>query len=192
MAMNAFFRTIAYCLLGLPGLLVMQQGSELSAYGGWGRPFFLLLYAMVLFIVVTVHEGGHALAVRHFGWKITLFAVFPIAYRTKTKRFELWTLPSGDLGGAVTFSTGNRIRTPGQSAVLAAAGPLANLALAFAALALTYLLPDLGPVTGGIAVASLFVGLGNLLPWQSRGGAKSDGAVLLSAIKKRRRAARFP
>lgn len=180
--MNTFFRTLAYCILGLPSLLMLQQG----------RPAFLVLYAVALFVVVAVHEGGHALAVRYFGWKVTLFAVFPIAYRTKTKRVEFWTLPSGDLGGMVTFSTGSRIRTPGQTAMLAAAGPLANFALAFVGLVLAYLFPRSGPVTGSIAVVSLFVGLGNLLPWQSRGGAKSDGAVLLSAVKKRRRAARFP
>ena len=180
--MNTFFRAFAYCILGLPSVLMLQQR----------RPAFLVLYAVALFVVIAVHEAGHALAVRHFGWKVTLFGVFPIAYRTKTKRFELWTLPTGDLGGMVIFSTGSRVPTPAQTAMFAAAGPLANFALAFVGFVLAYLFPHSGPVTGGIAVVSLFVGFGNLLPWQSRGGPKSDGAILLSALKKRRRVARFP
>ena len=183
--MNDLIRTVAYCLLIVPGLLISGPGQNLFGFGAMGFALSMVLYAVVLFLVVLVHELGHAIAALSFGWRVTLFAVFPIAYRPKTRKLGLWVLPSGDLGGAVSVSTGDRGRTRSQSAQLAAAGPLANVVFASLMFFLIYLAPAAQDILGFIAVSSLFVGLGNLLPWKTRNGIRSDGALIAAALRRK-------
>jgi membrane-associated protease RseP (regulator of RpoE activity) len=128
--MNGLIRGIAYCFLLLPNLLVVSVAHAVVGFGPWGNVSAFCLYAVVLFLVVLVHEAGHATAALIFGWRVTLFAVFPFAYRAKTGRWSFWVAPSGDLGGAVAVSSKGSIRTPFQSMVLYAAGPVANFVLA--------------------------------------------------------------
>jgi hypothetical protein len=187
-AMNDLIRGVAYCFLVLPNILVMTASQAIAGFGLWGYLFFAVFYAAVLFLVVLVHEGGHAVAVRLIGWRVVFFAVFPVAYRVKSKKLQFWISPSGDLGGAVGFSTDGKTRTRLRSIMLSAAGPLANFLLTGIAIGIISLWPLAQNVFGSIAVTSFFVGLGNLLPWRSKSGAKSDGAAILALIMAQKRA----
>jgi membrane-associated protease RseP (regulator of RpoE activity) len=183
MLMNKLVRGIAYCFLALPSVLVLQAGQDLFGSGGGGFVLSVALYAVIIFVTIFVHEAGHAVAALKIGWRVTLFAVFPLAYRTKTRKLEFWVLPSGDLGGMVSVATDGKLRTRRRSIMLSAAGPLANFAFSAIAFCLIYLLPWAQIVVGSMAVSSLFVGLGNLLPWRARNGMKSDGAAILSELR---------
>lgn len=184
--MNSLVRGIAYCFLMLPNVLVVQAGQDLFGTSGGATALSFVLYVLVLFAVVFVHESGHVAAALYLGWRVTIFAVFPFAYRTKTKSWEFWVSPSGDLGGMVGIITNGNAKTRRRSMLLSAAGPLANFAFAAVALCMVYLLPVAQTIAGSIAISSLFVGLGNLLPWKSRNGAKSDGEAIFSALRSRK------
>lgn len=184
--MNKLIRGIAYGVLLLPGIVLMDASQGIFGVGTKGLALSLMLYVAVLFITILIHETGHALAALAMGWRVTLFAVFPLAYRIKKRRLEFWTLPSGDLGGAVAVDTGWRGETWRQNAFFAAAGPVANLAVAFLAFIAAHLWPDLQDFAGCLAVSSLFVGVGNLLPWKARNGMKSDGARIAAALQRLR------
>jgi membrane-associated protease RseP (regulator of RpoE activity) len=181
--MTALLRGIAYIFLVLPSALVMTASQNL--FGGSKAYFlwFFLLYVAVLWLAIFVHECGHAYAAYRFRWRITRFAVFPVAYRPKTRKLEFWTMPSGDLGGVVQV-TDLGWATRSQTRIFAAAGPIANFLLAAVMLGVTYLLSGVQDLTGSIAVTSLFLGLGNLVPWRSRKGGKSDGATILSTFSR--------
>ena len=182
--MKNMMRAVAYCFLALPNLVVTT--AIYNHFGGdpWRLPLLGLLYGAVIFLTVLVHEAGHALAASIFGWRIALFAVFPLAYRPKSRKLQFWTLPSGDLGGAVALERGGaRIRS--ELFWFAAAGPIANFVFSGAAYAVLYMGSSLENLAGSVAVTSFFVGLGNLLPWRSRNGAKSDGAVILAKLSRK-------
>lgn len=181
--MNKLVRGIAYCFLALPNLVVVQAGQGLFGTGPKGLTLSFALYAITLFVTVLIHEAGHAFAALAFGWRITIFAVFPVAYRPKTGEFEFWVLPSGDLGGMVRVATDGKTRSRHRSIILLAAGPGANFAFSAVAFCLVYLFPEKQGAFGAMAISSLFVGLGNLLPWRSRNGAKSDGAAIASILR---------
>jgi Zn-dependent protease len=181
--MQALLRAVAYGCLVLPSMLVMSVSQHL--FGGGSAYFlgFFLLYAVVLWLAIFVHECGHAYAALKFRWRLTRFAVFPIAYRPKTKKLEFWIMPSGDLGGVVQV-TDLGWATRYQTRLFAAAGPAANFLLAAVALGAIYLLPSVQDLLGSVFVTSLFLGLGNLIPWKSRKGAKSDGATILETYSR--------
>jgi len=164
-------------------MLVASASQHL--FGGSQAYFlwFSLLYVAILWLAIFAHEVGHACVALRFGWCITRFAVFPIAYRPRTKKLEFWTMPSGDLGGAVQVNDLGWA-TRSQTRLFAAAGPAANFLLSVVTLAAIYLLPGMQDLLGSIVVTSLFLGLGNLIPWKSRKGTKSDGAIILSTFSR--------
>jgi Zn-dependent protease len=164
-------------------LLVHQAAQNIWGAGLVGFVAFVVLYAIDFWLAALVHEAGHAIAARSFKWKISYIAIFPVSYRMSTKRFSLWGRSSGDIGGVVAI-TAMPGKTKLRSAIFYAAGPVANLLLAAIAIVLAIASsPSMGDVIGSLAMMSLLLGIGNLLPWRSRDGAKSDGAALLSLIR---------
>jgi Zn-dependent protease len=115
------------------------------------------LYALLLLVAVLVHEAAHAAAARAFGMPVHRVVA------------DLW-------GGHTAFDAARS--TPRTSAVVAVAGPLANLTLAGVARLLLPAVPDGVPNTliGGFALLNGALAVFNLLP-----GLPLDGGQLVEA-----------
>ena len=109
----------------------------------------------VLFAIVIVHELGHVLAMRAFGWRVR----------------EIRLLPFG--GEAVTEEAGSV--PAAEEAVVAIAGPLQNVWMGTAALLASHLEGVDAEWAMYIAQANAFIALFNLLPIHPL-----DGGRLLS------------
>lgn len=107
----------------------------------------IVLWLVVVFAGVLIHELGHALAVRRQGLDATV---------------ELH-----GFGGATRWSSATPL-PPAQRALISAAGPAVGIAVGTAALALAKLLPPGQPLLGELLQYAVFVNLGwgvlNLLP----------------------------
>lgn len=178
--MNSLARALAYCILVLPSAFVWTASEDVTrSSGALTVALFVLLYGTSLLLAILVHEVGHALVGIANGWRIKYIAVFPVAYYPGAKRFRVWRNPVGDIGGAVSIAV-----TPNNSsyrlAAFAAGGPVANLLLSTSLLAVTNVMPHrtMQNVLGSFAMVSLLLGVGNIIPWRSRKGFRSDGMVL--------------
>ncbi|HEY4113712.1 MAG TPA: M50 family metallopeptidase [Rhizomicrobium sp.] len=179
--MNTLARAFAYCILALPSAFVWTASQEIAgSTGALAGILFVLLYVATLAISILVHELGHACVGLANGWRLKYIAVFPLAYYPRTGKIRIWRSPSGDIGGAVSVaSTPNN--SPWRVAMFATGGPVASLAFAGVLLFVTSISPDkmLQNALGAFAVVSFLLGVGNLIPWRSRKGFRSDGMTLL-------------
>ena len=118
-----------------------------------------LVFAVVLYLSVLLHEASHALMAKHYG--------FPVS--TITLHF---------LGGVTAIEA--EAKKPRQEFWIAVVGPLTSLALGFAALGLWFVVPGGLPllVVEGLAFGNLLVGALNLVPGLPLDG----GRVLKSAV----------
>jgi len=184
--LNFLLRMLAFIILLVPSLLVSKAAQSLV--DGNNIFLFLLLLIGEFFVAIFFHELGHAAAARSFGWRIDLFAVTPIAYRAKTRRFEFWSQFGADFGGLVVCRPNPANVTPARLAFLSFAGPLASFALAGILLTVSAFSPwEFGRTFFGSAGAvSFFFGLGNLIPFRTRKGFKSDGMGVIQAFRGKR------
>ena len=104
-----------------------------------GKVFSFLVYTLV----AVLHEFGHYCVAEKLGYRLVKLQLLPYG-----------AVISGDLNG---------LRFKDEIAV-AIAGPILNILLAFAFLALWWLLPDLYPLTQTAMQANLSLGLINLIP----------------------------
>jgi membrane-associated protease RseP (regulator of RpoE activity) len=137
------------------------------------RGYALTLAALLA--LVTLHEAGHFLAARRLGAKTPEFSVGfgPVLWSTY-QRGTTWSLRAVPLGGFVRIdgmetggpeptSTGNTTSTPSSAAepttpvlspwrqiVIAAAGPAANIAVAFLLFAALFGAVGVPTATGGV------------------------------------------
>jgi Zn-dependent protease len=161
--------------------------------GGFGAqvpPVYVLLWVVVVFVSILVHELGHALAMRWYGWdaRIVLYAFGGLAIQEE----GLW-------GSMQSYG---RVRTPREQIVVSFAGPAAGFVLAalvLGVLALTghriSIIPWIMPFEVEPAIANdklavlvhdlLFVnvvwGLVNLLPVFPLDGGQIARAVFVAA-----------
>lgn len=120
----------------------------------------LLVFALVLGIVVGIHELGHYLAGRLFGTAVESFSIGfgrPV-WEARDRRGTRWRINMLPLGGFVKFSAEKQLPgdagvptvgglagkpfsalTPGQRNVIALGGPTANFVLASVLFALVFL-----------------------------------------------------
>ncbi len=124
--------------------------------GGW-KYVVGLAFAMALYLAILLHEASHAVAARHFGFRV-----------------EAITLHF--LGGATTID--GEARRPGQEFWIAVVGPITSLLVGGGALALWYVVPEglLLLVIEGLAGANILIGVLNLVP-----GLPLDGGRVLKA-----------
>lgn len=115
-------------------------------------------YAVLLAVSVLCHEAAHAVVARRVGYSVRRVVV------------NLW-------GGQTEFST--PVPTPGRSAVVAVAGPLANMAAALIGVGLLELVAPGVPrlLVYAWTVSNGFVALFNLLP-----ALPLDGGFLVEAL----------
>jgi Zn-dependent protease len=144
----------------------------------------LVIDGLLAFVAVLVHELGHAAAARRLGADIHSIVVLPFELRLHPRKLRMkWRAGQGDLGGYVAYTL-DRIAARRKHMAIAAAGPAANLLLAFAAglLAGTVGLQTLaGTLLGALAMLSMGMGLANLVPFKG-----SDGHQILHRLRQGR------
>lgn len=132
----------------------------------------LIAFLVVIVVLVAVHELGHYAAARACGVQVLRFSIgfgTPIVKRTDARGTE-WVFGWMPLGGYVRmlqsddtqFRQGDEGRTFDRTSaprriIIAVAGPLANLVLAFVALLAVLMMgsPEPYPVTGVMAPGSI-------------------------------------
>lgn len=124
--------------------------------GGW-KYVVGLVFAVVLYLAVLVHEASHALVARRYG-------------------FEVSSITLHFLGGVTAIE--GEAETPRQEFWIAVVGPLSSLGLGAAAVGLWFVTPDglLLLTVEGLAGANLLIGVLNLVP-----GLPLDGGRVLKA-----------
>ena len=146
------------------GLLLLWVAFSAYRSTGSGLGALLgVLFVLLMFGAVLLHELGHALTARRYGIPTRAITLYPI--------------------GGVAEILGPP-RTPKQEIAIAAAGPAVNFVLAALFGSLTLLLPEIGLVSmfvSALAWANLGLGLFNLLPAFPMDG----GRILRAAISKR-------
>ncbi|MCB0917700.1 MAG: M50 family metallopeptidase [Actinobacteria bacterium] len=144
--------------IGVIALLWYDQFAGL-----WGPVVQLalaVLFGVLLMVSILVHEFAHAYTAKLFGYNVT--------------GVTLWAM-----GGFTTYQTDQK-HGPAREAAIAAAGPVATLAIAAASWGLLFLTPPFSIISEiilALAAANLLVGLFNLLP-----GAPLDGGAIVKAI----------
>lgn len=150
----------------------------------------VLRYPIVLllsFIATLVHELGHAAVAARMGATIERIKVLPFEYDVQRRKLG-WSVKGDDeeLGGYVAFTL-DRIQVRWRMAMIALAGPAANLLLTLVlALGLWWFTPEnpfqrgrIVPLATALAVISAAVALANLIPFRG-----SDGQVVWTAIRR--------
>lgn len=176
-------RPAGILLYGLANLLVL---NAMPVWVGGNLAFRIVLALLITFVATLAHELGHALAARLAGAEVRAIMVVPLRMRFRPRRLD-WAGPAGngDIGGYVTYTL-DRIGTRRKQALIAAAGPAANLVLAGLVILLG---PLLAAVAGGrslgwfgtLARFSALMAIYNLLPLPG-----SDGQHLFQSLRKPR------
>ncbi len=140
-------------------LVVFLNGSQLADRLGPVTAYGIgLAYAAMLVFSVFVHEVGHVLVAQWRGYQVTQV------------QLDL-------IGGHTAHQSDNT--TPGSNALVAIAGPLANLALAAVSFALLLVVPDGIPhmIVASAVWVNALVGVFNLLP-----GMPLDGGHVVDSL----------
>jgi Zn-dependent protease len=104
-------------------LLLAWIGAMNWQRGGPGQAFWGVLFILILFLCVTLHEFGHILAARRYGIRTPEITLLPIGGVASLERMP---------------------EKPAQEIVVALAGPAVNVAIAALLMVLLGLMPDPG------------------------------------------------
>ena len=158
------------------GLLVGYAISPFPDHlGAWAIVALIAGVSAAILVGIVVHELGHVLAIRLAGrWPTAIHLLGPpdrVAFHVGALRVGVGIKP----GGEVEYP-GNGL-SAAQSAVIAAAGPAADLVTAPLAL----VLPIARWAAVYLAVMIAATGLANLIPAKAEDGSLSDGVKLIRA-----------
>ena len=172
--MTVSLRFFAQLLLGLTSFAVYGTLAALDTRGGVLTS--IVLVALLTFVAILLHELAHAGAAHVVGARVHAIVAIPFRLRFRPRRLDLIGRGGrGDLGGYVSYAL-DRIDPRRKRALIAAAGPLANLLLALIAGTLapwldTPAVPFAAPIICfAFAVLSGGLGLANLIPYQGSDG----------------------
>jgi Zn-dependent protease len=146
-----------FIVAGLIAFVVAPRVDEVQAGLGPWKYVVGLVFAVMLYLSVLLHEASHALVAKRFGFVVNAI----------TLHF---------LGGATEIDS--PARRPRQEFWIAVVGPLTSIAVGAVALVLWWVTPaGLVELTlGGLAGANLLIGVLNLVP-----GLPLDGGRVLKA-----------
>ena len=120
---------IVYALWYLASGMLWVTASKYDAFGdNWLIAFVAI--AGLQFVIICIHEAGHAWAAWRSGAKVQAICVVPFVWEASRRSVRFAPeLPARDIGGYVSyiFESGGSTR---KDMAIAAAGPLANLASA--------------------------------------------------------------
>jgi Zn-dependent protease/CBS domain-containing protein len=119
----------------------LAAGDLPARFPGWIAPAYVVVgavVAMLFFASVLVHELSHAVVARRYGIEVRDITLFIF-------------------GGAAT---------PGQEALIAAAGPVSSLLLGLVLIGASLLIdqPHVGAITGWLGIINLSLALFNIIP----------------------------
>ena len=128
--MSSLGDRIVYALWYLASGVLWVTASHYAAFGDNWLIAFLAITALQ-FVIVVIHELGHAVAAWRSGARVEAICAVPFVWDTSRRalRFEP-ELPARDIGGYVSYAFDNGGGSTRKDMVIAAAGPLANLASA--------------------------------------------------------------
>jgi len=184
-AVPVIMRPIAWLLLLITSVAAQgamaQSNLHIGISGAW------LAVLLIGFVAVLIHELGHAVAANAVGGRVGRIVVFPVEFVVAPRKLRLvrhWG--RGDLGGYVTYTL-DRIEARRRHAIVAIAGPLANVVTGAVAgssfaIAAPGILPPGAAVATAFAILSVGMGLANLIPFDG-----SDGMRLLRYFRPVRR-----
>lgn len=178
-------RIVAWVVLALTSMAAMgAMEAHRWQLGGVGAGLFILA---LVFVAVLIHELAHAAAAAAMGARVSRIVVVPFEYTLRPRKLGfLKHRVRGDLGGYVSYTL-DRIEARRRHAIVAVAGPLANIATGMAAAGIPSLgdsryLSAVSAVATAFAILSVGMGLANLLPFDG-----SDGTRLLRYFRPVRR-----
>lgn len=146
-----------FLVAGLIAVVMAPRVEAVQPGLGAGRYLAGIAFAVILYLSILLHEASHAVAARHYGYRVTSI----------TLHF---------LGGMTAVES--EARKPREEFVIAVVGPLTSIAVGLVGVALWFVTPDGLLLLGveGLAGANLLVGVLNLVP-----GLPLDGGRVLKA-----------
>jgi Zn-dependent protease/CBS domain-containing protein len=148
----------------------LAAGDLPARFPGWIAPAYVAVgaaVAMLFFASVLVHELSHAVVARRYGIQVRDITLFIF-------------------GGAATLE--GDAKTPGQEALIAAAGPVSSLLLGLVLVGASLLIdqPHVGAITGWLGIINLSLAIFNIIP-----AFPMDGGRILRAVLWRVRGDQF-
>ncbi len=146
-----------FLVAGLIAFVMAPRVEQVQpGLGGW-KYVVGLVFAVVLYLAILVHEASHAIVARRYG-------------------FEVSSITLHFLGGVTAIE--GEAETPRQEFWIAVVGPLSSLGVGAASVGLWFVTPDglLRMTVEGLAGANILIGVLNLLP-----GLPLDGGRVLKA-----------
>lgn len=176
--------------LAIAIFLVVNAVAFNALYDGahFNFPSALLLFFLSSFGATLIHELAHAWMARRLGAEVQQISVWMFSLRMHPRKLRI-VAPrrGGDVAGFVVYAFAGWWGRQRFEAYIAAAGPVANLAVALVAGLVATLLGRMGLHLAELALAPLVLVSGgmavaNLLPFKG-----SDGSVILQTIRAQRR-----
>lgn len=162
------------------------RGQHITALDSMGVRFALTL--IVLLMITSIHETGHAVVGMMCGMKLRAFFVGPFQWRVRDAKWEFEFKPKGLIlaDGVTALIPGDAKLVPWQYLSMMAAGSVSNVLSGSLALFIAAALPVALPaqVIGLLTLFgswSLGLAAANLLPFRTPQG-YSDGAIVLHIL----------
>ena len=146
----------------------LAAGDLPARFPGWIALAYVAVgaaVAMLFFASVLAHELSHALVARHFGIQVRDITLFIF-------------------GGAATLE--GDAKTPGQEALIAAAGPASSLLLALVLIGASLLIdqPHVGAITGWLGIINLSLAIFNIIPAFPMDGGRDPARQPVAAARR--------
>lgn len=146
-----------FLVAGLIAVLMAPRVDQISPGLGAWKYAVGVIFAIVLYLAVLLHEASHAVMAKHYGFRV----------HSITLHF---------LGGVTAIE--GESKTPRQEFWIAVVGPITSIAIGLVGVGLWFVTPDglLLLTVQGLAGANLIIGVLNLVP-----GLPLDGGRVLKA-----------